>query len=153
MRKTRLESVTESNSKDTEKLKNQIKSFQAAVQSLQKELEDKDNQLVMLQEKSACDKIDLQKLHNSILDSERTIYAAKMQELESQVRNQRSRTLSLINEKDCEIERLKNKVATESSSPPFTRSTNGLPRKNSTSDNAVNELLSQKSPVSIALTV
>ena len=153
MRKTRLESVTESNSKDTEKLKNQIKSFQAAVQSLQKELEDKDNQLVILQEKSACDKIDLQKLHNSILDSERTIYAAKMQELESQVRNQRSRTLSLINEKDCEIERLKNKVATESSNPPFTRSTNGLPRKNSISDNAVNELLSQKSPVSIALTV
>ena len=113
MRKSRLESETDSNNKDTEKLKNQIKDLKKAVESLRKDLEDRDSKIDLLQERLVCEKIDLQKVHNLELESERTVYAAKMHELEKQMQNQRTRTMSLISEKDCEIERLKKKFAKE----------------------------------------
>lgn len=149
MRKSRLESETDSNSKDTEKFKTQINDLKTTVESLQKELEDKDCELDILQERLAYEKVNLQKLHHSELESERTIYAAKMQELEKQVQNQRSRTMLLINEKDCEIERLKKKVAIEhpGSSSVHRKNTAMLSRKPSSSNDAVNELLLQSTPV------
>ena len=149
MRKSRPESETDSNNKDTEKLKNQIKDLKKAVESLQKDLEDRDSEINLLQERLVCEKIDLQKVHNLGLESERTVYAAKMHELEKQMQNQRTRTMSLISEKDCEIERLKKKVAKEHTGSPslHRKNTPVLSRKTSSSDEAVNELLLQSSPV------
>lgn len=154
MRKSRLESETDSNNKDTEKLKNQIKDLKRTVESLQKDLEDKDSEVDLLQERLVCEKIDLQKLHNSELESERTVYGAKMHELEKQMQNQRTRTMSLISEKDCEIERLKKKVAKEYTGSPsiHRKNTAMLSRNPSSSDEAVNELLSQSSPVRFVVT-
>lgn len=153
MRKSRLESETDSNNKDSEKLKNQIKDLKRAVESLQKDLGDKDSEIDILQERLACEKMDLQKLHNSELESERTVYSAKMHELEKQMHNQRTRTMSLINEKDCEIERLKQKVAKEHPGSPSVHRKNAamLSRNPSSSDEAVNELLLQSSPVRIVV--
>lgn len=86
--------------------------------------------------------------HNLELENERTVYAAKLQELENQVRNQRSRTLSLISEKDYEIERLKDKLKESSSSTSMEMKLKPDLRRSSNSDAAVKELLSQPSPVS-----
>ena len=83
------------------------------MESLQKDLEDRGSEIDLLQERLVCEKIDLQKVHNLELESERTVYAAKMHKLEKQMQNQRTRAMSLISEKDCEIERLKKKFAEE----------------------------------------
>ena len=149
MRKSRLESETDSNGKDTEKLKKQIKDLKMTVESLQKELEDKECELDSLEERLASEKANLQKLHHSELENERTIYAAKMQEIEKQMQNQRSRTMLLINEKDCEIERLEKKVAMEHPGQSSIHRKNAamLYRTPSSSDDAVNELLLQSNPV------
>ena len=149
MRKSRLESETDSNSKDTEKLKNKIKDLKSTIEILHRDLEDKECELDSLQESLACEKVNLQKLHHSELENERTIYAAKMQELEKQMQNQRSRTMLLINEKDCEIERLKKKVVVDHSDSLSIHRKNAtmLSRSPSSSDDAVNELLLQSTPV------
>ena len=147
MRKSRVEDETESNSRDTDKLKNCIKDLRTTLESLQKELNDKNSELEMLQEKLSCEKADLQKLHNSEIDVQRTIYAAKMQEIEKQMQNQRSRTMLLVNEKDCEIERLKKKMALETPDSPSIHRNTTMSSRNSSSDDAVNELLLQSSPV------
>ncbi|XP_028392535.1 GRIP and coiled-coil domain-containing protein 1-like [Dendronephthya gigantea] len=150
MRKSRAEDETESNSKDTEKFKNRIKDLRTTLESLQKQLDDKNSELEVLQERLSCEKTDLQKLHNSELDVQRTIYAAKMQEIEKQMQNQRSRTMSLVNEKDCEIERLKKKIAMElADAPSIHKNNTTISLRNSSSDDAVNELLLQSSPSSL----
>ena len=148
MRKSRLESETDSNSKDTEKLKTKIKDLKTTIETLHRDLEDKECELDSLQESLACEKLNLQKLHQSELENERTIYSAKMQELEKQMQNQRSRTMLLINEKDSEIERLKKKVVIDHSDPLSIHRKNAamLSRSPSSSDDAVNELLLQSTP-------
>mgnify|MGYP002803869713 CR=1 FL=1 len=148
MRKSRLESETDSNSKDTEKLKTKIKDLKTTIETLHRDFEDKECELDSLQESLACEKMNLQKLHQSELENERTIYSAKMQELEKQMQNQRSRTMLLINEKDCEIERLKKKVVVDHSDSLSIHRKNAsmLSRSPSSSDDAVNELLLQSTP-------
>ena len=110
------------------------------VESLQKDLEDRDSEIDLLHERLVCEKIDLQKVHNLELESERTVYAAKMHELEKQIQNQRTRAMSLISEKDCEIERLKKKFTKEHTGSPslHRKNTAVLSRKTSSSDEAVN---------------
>lgn len=150
MRKSMLQIDTDATGKNTQKLQNHIKDLKTTVESLQKELEDKDCELDILQERLTCEKVNLQKLHASELESERTIYRAKMQELEKQMQNQRSRTISLISEKDSEIERLKKKVATEPYSSSSAHKMYSARRPRSC-DETVNELLLQSTTVRILL--
>ena len=150
LRRSRLESEADTNTKDVEKLKHKIKDLKTFVESLERELENKDGEIDELSENLACERANLQKLHNSELESERTIYGAKMQELEKQMQNQRNRTMVLLNEKDGEIERLKKNVTKEQSGSPSLHRANtaaGFSIKPSLSDDAVNELLLQSSPV------
>ena len=148
MRKSRLESETDTNTKDTEKLKDKIKNLKTTVESLHRDLEDKESELDSLQEMLASEKVNLQKLHHSELENERTVYAAKMQELEKQMQNQRSRTMLLINEKDSEIERLKKKVVVDYSGSSSTHRMNAaMLSRTPSSDDTVNELLLQSTPV------
>lgn len=150
IRKARLESETECNNESTGKLKSQISRLQSSVESLQKELDAKENEYCLSRENNLNELTELRVKHNVELENERTVYSAKLQELESQVRNQRSRTLALIAEKDCEIERLKGKLAECSPSSSIdTRKKSGVCKRSNSSDTAVNELLSQSSPSSL----
>lgn len=149
VRKTKAEREAESGGDDnTEKLRQQVAGLQSTLESLRLELESSAREHRSHVERTASEMAQLQLKQNLELENERTVYGAKLQELESQVRNQRSRTLSLISEKDCDIERLKEKLEQCLPAPTADmRRKSELKRRSSNSDAAVNELLSQSSPV------
>ncbi|XP_070556459.1 GRIP and coiled-coil domain-containing protein 1-like isoform X2 [Ptychodera flava] len=97
-------------SKEMESLKNQVTDLRERVSTLRQQLDDQDKQH---QEKIAdmlAEKRSLQDQHKEDLVIAEAEYKHKVGELEEQVHKQRDRTLALIEEKDREIELVKQKI-------------------------------------------
>ena len=120
--------------------------MRSSLDSLQQDQDASESERRLDTEKSTRERAELCAKHKAEIANEQTVYSAKLQELESQVRNQRSRTLALVAEKDSEIERLQQKLS-ECSLSTNVRVTPRSFHRTSSSDNAVKELLSQTSPV------
>ena len=142
--KTKQENESTSSDENVEKLRAQVSALRSSLDSLQQDLDASENERRLNTERTTRENAELCAKHKAEIANEQTVYSAKLQELESQVRNQRSRTLALVAEKDSEIERLQQKLS------ECSLSTNVTPQsfhRTSSSDNAVKELLSQASPV------
>ena len=136
---------------DTESKKKVVDDLKTTLQSMQIQLDNKDDELETCRESFDKEKANLRKLHISEIESERTIYMAKMQELEREMQSQRSRTMALISEKDVEIERLQKKMGKNNSESPaiLRRNQSFTLTRKSSSDDTVDELLFQSHPVRV----